>query len=744
MSRLGARVTLLLVAAGLLVGGLAQATVQTSLHSFLPSDDRSVTTYDRLAGEYGGDPIVVLLESSGGPLGPDSLEPLVKLEGRLSGVADVAAVYGPGTLLNQVAGRAQDLLAQLAGRRDAEMARAVARAQRSGATEDDAEAAGVEAREKFDERYGPLIVSGLPGGAPTLSNPRFVERVVFDEAGRPRPQWRFVVPSHDSAAILVRPSADISASATATLVGKVRRTVDELVVPGTTVSVSGAPVLVAAMTDTATADVPVLGLIAVALVALALGAATWIRRSRRWAPLAITLVSMAGTVAVLGWLDRPLSLGVVSFGTVLLGLGCYYPSYVAVGARTRTVLVVALATAASLATMALSPIPLVRDLGVALGVGVLLAAGLAWMMHGWLTGAPSTSAPSLRRPRSRRGPVVALVAASAVASLGWLQLTDLDVRSDVAEFAGGLAEYDEAQHVTDVIGSSGELGVVLRGPDALTPEALAWLGEVQELAVSAHGDQLRPVVSAPSLLRFLGDGATASQIDAAMRILPEYLTQAAVTPDRTSAIISFGVRIDDLGTLRAVTEDLVDRLPPTPAGYEAEVTGLPVVVMRGEDLIAGDRLPANALGILVATLVLAAGLRRRTDALRAFGAAALATGTGFFLLWVTSTPLNPVTAALGALTAAVGCEFTVVQAEAARTGRSLLGRAVLVGAATSVTGYAVLVASDLGAVRSLGVVLSGATLLALAASWLVVRATTSPALAGPPSVVEPARELQHA
>lgn len=720
----------MLVLAGALVGGLAKARVQTDLHAFLPSGDPSVKQYDRLAAEYGGDPIAVLIETRPAKalFQADAVASLLRLEGGLSNLDGVKTVYGPATMLNQVAGQTQDLLAELAGRRDAEIQLASAKAKLRGASPSEITAAGIAARDKFDARYGPLVVQGLPGGAPTLRNGTFIDRVLFS-GSQVRPQWRFVVPNTRAATILIRPNSALDANETAALVERVRAMTGDLAPKGATVSVSGAPVLVAAMSDTVSRDVPRLGAFAIALVALVLAAGSWVRRSRRWAPLGITAVAMLGTVAVFGWLDRPLSMGVVAFGTVLLGVGCYYPSYVTVGAPRRTVLVVASATSASLATLAFSPIPLVRDLGLALAIGVLLAALLSLAVGRWLTaglavpeGLKSSDLRSIQSRLSPRGAAAVLAVAIVGAGVGWFHLGDLKVRADIAEFAGGMPAYAQARHVSDVLGSSSELAIVVRGADVTTPEALEWQSAAQDQAIADHGDRLRLVVSAPSLLRFLGSDPTAEQIQAALRILPTYLTQSAITPDGGSAVISFGVQLEQLNTLRAVVADL-ERLSP-PDGYTAEVVGLPVVALRSETLLGNELLAANGFGILVSGVVLALGLRRRADALRAIGAAAIATGIGFLILWATGVPLNPITASLGALTAAAGCEFTVVQAEARRTVSRLLRRAVLLGVAMSVAGYAVLISSGLHAVRDLGITLAGATILAVSASWVVVQATS--------------------
>ncbi len=142
--------------------------------------------------------------------------------------------------------------------------------------------------------------------------------------------------------------------------------------------------------------------------------------------------------------------------------------------------------------------------------------------------------------------------------------------------------------------------------------------------------------------------------------------------------------------------------------------------MRGQELLSSERVLGNLLGISAAAAVLAVGLRRRGDALRALTAAALATGAGLFLLWVLGIPLSPITMGLGSLTAAVGCEFTVLLSEAARRGGRALRTPVLLAATTSAVGYLVLAASDLAVIRQFGVLLAGAVGLALAAAGVVV------------------------
>lgn len=709
--------------------GLSQVSFQTSLSSFLPSGDDSVATAEELARSFGGDPVVVLFESEEDDvlLDQQHVMPLLRLEGQLAGIADVAAVYGPATVLNQVAGRVQDFLAELSGRRDALLSQAIADAERAGASEAAAKQAGERAIAEFDRRYGALIVQGMPTGLPTLRNAGFVDSVVFTAGGDPRPQWRFVVPSQRAVAVLVRPREGLDQAATGQLVRAVEATVAEADIDAARITVTGVPALASALGDQVNREIPLLGGLAVGAVALVFFLVPWTRRSRRLLPLASTLLAIALTLGVLGLIGMALSIGAVAFLSVLLGVGCYYPMYFAIGARRRVVLTVAVATAAGFATLLLSPLPFVRDLGLTLSVGVLISALLGWVLfgRGRKNGtdsadavAPATVPAASSAPLRRR--IAVLLVVGGIAAFGWGNLAGLSLRSDPESFARGLPALADAQHAEAVMGSSGELDVLLRGPDVTSPEALSWMRRAQQVIVTGHADEARPVISPPSLLSFLGAKPTDDQVSAALRLLPPYLTAAVIRGDAEQAILVFGVRMADLAALRALRDDITRELPPPPEGFSVELGGLPMAAVRTDELVSGDRVLSNVAGIVAASGVLLLGLRRRTTAARALLAAVLATGTGLAVLALAGIPLSPITAALGSLTAAVGCEFTVLLSEAARRRDVALRRSVLLAVAASAIGYAALTASQLAVIREFGLLLAGSVLLALAAALCAV------------------------
>lgn len=705
-------------------GGLARLEVDTGLDSMLPASDPVAAALEQKDDEFGGDAVVVILESDE-PRSfftvQDQLMALIGLEGELAGLADVAAVYGPGTILNQTAGAAQDMLSQIMGRRDGLRQTAIAQAQRRGLSPAAARAAGERVVKVFDRRYGALLVEGMGAGLPTLRNPRFVETVLFDENLAPRPEWKFVVPAPDKVALLVRPRSDLSQDAAARLTTAVEDAVADSDVETSRVTVTGVPTITAALSERARSEAPRLGLIGLAAVGLVFLLVPWTSRRRsRLRPVAAALVGTGAALACFGWLDRPVSLGVVAFLPILLGIGSDFPLYLSRGGHDRAALVAAAAGVVGFASLGLSPLPFVSELGLALALGIVLtvlaALGLRWVLG--VTPAPADRDPQEPRERQRRrAPVLVLAAAGAAAAVfGWTLLPGLSVESQPDALAEGLPQLTDAEYAEEVLGSNGEISIVVTGDDVATPEALAWSRDTQNAIVSELGDQMHPVLSLADLFRFLGEEPTPAEVDAAMEVMPRYLSSAVVRSDRAVGVMVYGVEFDDIAELG----DLVERIEATagdpPDGLETDVVGLPVAAVQGLELVSDGRLLINLVGISLAVAVVAIGLADVRRGARAALVVLMSTGWVALIAHLTTGSLSPLTVAIGSLVTATGCEFAVMVD--GRRGRSA-AVPVLTAAAAATAGYLVLALSDLAVLRDFGLLLAGGVISSVLAAFLV-------------------------
>jgi predicted RND superfamily exporter protein len=335
--------------------------------------------------------------------------------------------------------------------------------------------------------------------------------------------------------------------------------------------------------------------------------------------------------------------------------------------------------------------------------------------------------------------MAALVVVSVIAAVGWALLPQLRLDADFQTLAQNLPAYDDARHIQEVIGSSGEVAVAVTGRDVVSRESLAWMRRAEATIVSEHGDELRPILSMPSLLRFLGSEPTDEQLAASLRLLPSYLTSSVVRSDERMAVLSYGVDLDDAERLRGLRDSLRRNLPPAPQGLDVELVGLPFVAVSAYESLAGDRYLNAGLGIVAAGLALLLLLRRRRDAGYAVAAATLTTGVVLLGMALLGIGLNPITAAVGSLAAAVACEFTVVLTDARRRrggdsradGGAERRRSVPLAAAASATGYGVLAVSGVTSIREFGVLLAVTVVVAAVVAHVIVWAAPPQAVDGP-------------
>jgi hydrophobe/amphiphile efflux-3 (HAE3) family protein len=436
-----------------------------------------------------------------------------------------------------------------------------------------------------------------------------------------------------------------------------------------------------------------------------------------------------------------------------------------------TIATAGLATATGFLVVLLSPIPMVRGFGVALIVGIVFAfllaltGGFAALVQWHDRERPADLPPTFPRMRLRlasiagsrpisgtgaalgragRGALAAalthprrvLLIGLAFAALGWAADTQTKVVSDVRDLVpSDLKALKDAKTLQNTTNVSGEIDVLVSAKDFTDPKVIGWMVSFQRQALCAHGYQtatncpkgsapaagkgppeLYPALSLPDLLR---DTTSQKQVQALLDAVPPYFSQAVISPDRKTANLAFGIRLMPLDEQKRVIDDLRSRLKPPP-GVTAGLAGLPVLAADANHELSstGRRAFALFVGVLAVFLVLLAIRRRVRLAAVPLIPIALATGWSAALLFLLRIPLNPMSAALGALVIAISTEFSVLlssryrdEREAGWSPRAALertyastGAAVLASGTTAIAGFAALIASDIRMLRDFGIV----------------------------------------
>ncbi|HEX5712428.1 MAG TPA: MMPL family transporter [Solirubrobacterales bacterium] len=452
-----------------------------------------------------------------------------------------------------------------------------------------------------------------------------------------------------------------------------------------------------------------------------------------------------------------------------------------------------LATAAGFLALQLSPTPMVRTFGLLLllGVGIAFAltltAGfaalslrdrfLARVARGEVPRTNTSPAGASPRDRTRapelarwvkdwtiwlalEHPLRVIGVGLALAVIGWGVGTQVETTSDIRSLAPqNLSAVRDLNELQDATGVSGELDVSVEAPDLTDPATIAWMADFKQRVLRANGYRGEnpscleaEICPGPALSDFLTRGGgelTRSGIEATLGALSPYaLRQVAPIDPETGAVgnralLTFGIRAQSLEDQQA----LIDRVraeigaPGTPGGppqgVEVQLAGLPVIAAEAASDLSASRYWLTLAGLLAVALALLAIYRSPRRALAPLLPTVLATGWASLILWLAGIPLNPMSAALGALTIAVATEFGVILAgrfhEERRRGRgaeaaleaafSRAGRAVFASAVTAIAGFAVLLASDIQMLRDFGFVTVIDLAVALLGVMVVLPAT---------------------
>jgi hypothetical protein len=406
-----------------------------------------------------------------------------------------------------------------------------------------------------------------------------------------------------------------------------------------------------------------------------------------------------------------------------------------------------LATAAGFLVLLLSPTPMVRGFGVLLFAGVLLAfilvmtAGFAAL--GLRRAGSAATIPSggdRTRPLERlvsfsmARPVLILSVSVVLAAIGWGVGTQIDTVSEVRQLAPhNLAQVEHLDTFEEATGTTGDLEVLVEAPDLTDPATIEWMAGFKRRVLKEDD-----VTAGPALSDFLTRGAkvTRSGIQATLAAMSSYsLRQVAPLDPATGkvghlALIGFGIKSQTLAEQEQLIDSVRAQIGKPPAGVEVRLSGLPVIAAEAGSDLSSSRYWLALAGLGAVALVLLVLLRSFRRALIPLLPTLLATGWASLLIWVTGIPLNPMSAALGALTIAIATEFAVILsgrfeqersvgldvAAALRRAYARTGAAVLASGLTAIAGFAVLIVSDIRMLRDFGAV----TVIDLAAALLGV------------------------
>ena len=747
--------------------GATQIPTDAGVDTLADSNSTTFEATEEVRRDFGEEPVVVLVKGELPQLLlTQNIFKLLRLEGCLSGkvpkgakpipgpcaeLAEMHAVEfltGPATFLNESVVQIEDQLRRLAEHVPAE---------------------------KFREYLLAVATKYGITSAPSIDNEEFVATVVFDFArprGTPKARLSYLFPNAKSAQIVIRLKPDLTAAERRRAIELIEATVADttprkacgeggkpapcFTLDGGRYVVSGAPVVIEGVAGALKDALLILFAIALAVMAAVL----FLVFRSRWPllPLAVALMAVAITFGLLALVGGSLTMASIAALPILIGLAVDYAiqfqarfdergsAREAAAAGGPTIATACLATAAGFLALQLSPIPMVRGfgwlliLGIAIAFGLALTVGMAALSLRWA--APVRESKwRLRLPVdpllrvARAYPELVLSVAVALAVVGWAAGTQVETVSDIRSLAPqNIKAVEGLNELQETTGVSGELDVSIHAPDFTHPATIEWMAGFKQRVLEGNGFEgedpsclTAEICPGPALSDFLIRGEekpTEKRIEATLAALSPYaLRQVAPIDPATGkvgheALISFGIRAQSLEDQQELIERVRGEIGDPPAGVEVQLAGLPVIAAQSASDLSSSRYWLTLAGLAAVAAALLLVYRSWRRALIPLVPTVLATGWASLLLWITGIPLNPMSAALGALTIAIATEFGVLLVgrfheergggagaeEALRRAYSRTGAAVLASGMTAVAGFAVLIASDVRMLRDFGLV----------------------------------------
>lgn len=740
-----------------MAGGLTRLQFETSQASLISPSSDVYETNLRYQAQFGGEPMIVLYT---GPIeelaSADNLAVLRALEDELRATGRFTAVLGPAMALDFAASQMDIAPAMLAGASAREMAAAP-----------DAQAQAAVA-----QRYADLLDSEssrlAAAGEQSLDNPDFVHFLLTEADGRVRPALGDNFPDPEHAVLVVRLPGNASIAEQGVLADEVRSIVDRHPVEGFEVIATGSPMLIKEINDYLRGGMAVLG----ALAAVVMLGVLWLVFRARWRllSLGVVVIGLVWAFGALGYLGVPLSMVTISGLPILLGLGVDFAVQThnrfeeerrgrsspeaavdATMAKMAPPLTIAMVAAvAGFLALQLSEVPMIKDFGVLLAVGmvvlvveaIIVTTGiLLWREHRYPVAAkdvPQGVIDRVTTAATRLSPRWALpivVVGLVIGIWGLIVQGTTPVQTDPEAWVGeDSAAVQELVALRDGTGFSSELGFSIEADDVTSTEVVQWIDAYARRQMEAHPDALvRPDSLATIVSSVTGTAPVAEDVEALLAVAPEDVVATFVSPDRRQTNLIFPLGPMSLQAREALVDEMMADLDP-PDGVTATPSGLAVVGIELVNALEANRqlLTLAALGLVALWLLVA--YRRIAMMALPLVPVIVAVGASGLAIDALGLELTPLTTVSGPLAIAITTEFSVLlvarfveerqrgaNAEAAvERSASRIGRAFLASGLTLLGGFVVLAFSPMPLLIDFGVVVALDVALALVSVLVVL------------------------
>ncbi len=740
--------------------GITMLKTETGFNALVSSDSEISQDNSRYEEQFGGEPITILLEGQLDDIfSAENLVIMSDFEQEFSYDERCCAVIGPITLLKTAIEEAnqarQAFQEQIALAQEAAAIEARQAAIAMGLNVLQQEQAAQQARAEVLQRFQPQLEQMQLIGEPSLDNPLFIAAVLYDSEGTVNQTMQSFIPDDEHALIIVTPRGNMDDEEALQAAKDIEDffSVRPLAKVNTTVIASTK--LVDAISKSMGKNFAILlGLSIVVMIVILL-----VMFRVRWRLLSLVMVGVAAlwTFGLMGYFSVPITMATMAVLPILIGLGIdfsiqFHNRYQEEVTRSNSVSaaiitsvsrmfpvvgIALLATIISFITLYISKVPMIRDFGMILAIGIFISylVGLFLLYSIIYLGDKRMPIDRLKKASLKASGRIERVL-SRIARLAVNNTLPIFLVALVFGIAGGvvdqwlpsntdyeelmpqdIAELRELRELRNILGSGGEIRFMIEAGDVSSPEVLGWMKEYQDKALALHPE----LISVNSLAALVSEAAGGvipdkQQIQEILKNAPPLYLQQVLSSDHRMASMSFSIKyisLEETNDLFQLLEDDAE----APVGVQISPVGSLAFGASTVDAVVSTRFIMNLICLGAVLIVLSLIYRRFGSIIFTIIPVGAVIAWSSLDMYIIGIPLNPLTAILGVIIIGICTEFMVLlmgryeeekrqgllPRDAMVTALSKIGRAIVTTALTTIGGFGVLIASDFVMIRDFGI-----------------------------------------
>lgn len=756
------------LAVTLLLGlGLARLEFTTSQESYLNKGSEVYEDNQTYQGLFGGQAMLTLFTMEEGRdvvdlFTPGNIEAIRRMEAALRDTDGVLGVVSPLTALEFT----QALVSSESG----DVAQSPAGQMLLRARDRDPDPESAEIR-LADAAATLERINAIPPEERDFDNPEWIRFLLYDNRGEIRKSLRTFFPDERHAQLVTRLEGNLGIEEEGEAAERVLAVTD-VDLENTSEMTTGAPVLLKDINDYLKGGFLTLGGIAAVLMAVVLALLFKVRW--RLLALGVVIVGLVWAFGLAGFVGIPLSVVTISGLPVLLGVGIdfgiqmhsrveeevvldreLHPIQETTTRLVPPLLVATVACVVSFLTLLLNQVPMIREFGVLLALGIVVIVVASVVIPTAVLGRREFRSPTppgdyttdriARTVRDLGGlprkltPVLALLSV-AVFVVGAAVDGTLELQTDPEEWVD-----QDSQVIRDIatlreeVGSSSELGVYVEADDVFSDEAAAFVHEVATDHLEQYPNDLLTASSLVTTVSFLIEipgttelAPTGEDVRLAYEVAPEDIRLSTVNPEEGALNLIFRTAAGPLKDRAHVVRAL--RELPEPEGLRATPSGLAAVGVGLLENLEANRTELTYIALGVVFVFLTLVLRSPIRGLLCIVPVGIAVGGSSLVAKAAGFALSPITAVGGPLVIAVCTEFTslmllrfqeevrrgIPPQEASDLAATRTGRAFACSALTTAIGVGVLATSSLPLLRDFGLIVGLNVAIALLSALVVL------------------------